>query len=311
MKDEIYSTKDEVPHLPSMAALQTFEKAATLGTFAAAAAELDRTPSAVSHAIKELEEQLGVPLFDRKGRSIELTPAGIQYLETVSRTLAELRIATGNLKRHRDTNVVRISALPFFTSTVLLPNLNRFEAKYPDLDLRIETSNSYADILNGEADIAIRFGEAHSKGLANIPLIKVCGQPVASPKYLGEAPILESPEDLKNHTLIHVRQNPSAWSNWYASRADDKLHGKRELTFDSILGALDAVQRGVGIALAMHPLIQNYPGYGHLVIPVLKMTSDQSVHYNFICQKPALGDGKIHRTLQWLKESVDFGPNDK
>ncbi len=306
MKDELISTKDDELHLPSMAALRTFEKAATLGTFAAAAAELGRTPSAVSHAVKELEDQLGLPLFNRKGRSIQLTAAGTQYHDAVRKMLNELRIATSALRRRRDTNMVRISALPFFTSTILLPNLNRFETSFPDLELKIETSNSYTDVANGETDIAIRFGDAHSQGLVTVPLIQVSGQPVAAPEYLRDAPALESPEDLHQHTLIHVRQNPSAWSNWYNANASGELQPKRDLTFDSILGALDAVQRGAGIALAMHPLIQNYPGYGRSIIPIWKRTTERSAQYNFICQKPVLGDRKIHRTLQWLKESVEF-----
>lgn len=290
--------------LPSMPALQAFERAAARSSFADAARDLGRTPSAVSHAIKEMETRLGTTLFERVGRTVRLTQAGAAYLEAVKPALSNLRAATQRIARSEERNVIRISALPFFTSAVLLPNLPRFEAAHPHYDLRIETTNAYADVLNGEVDIALRFGEERNEGLVCKPLISVCGQPVASPAYLRSAAPITELADLQQHTLIHVRSNLQAWDEWYRAMGGDRLGSTGNLSFDSILGALDAATKGLGIALGMYPLISAYRGYGEDLVPVLGPAVEWSTRYNFICQRTALEDRKIQATLKWLEDSL-------
>ncbi|QKG72386.1 LysR substrate-binding domain-containing protein [Erythrobacter mangrovi] len=287
-----------------MPALQAFERAAARSSFADAARDLGRTPSAVSHAIKDMETRLGVTLFERVGRTVRVTQAGAAYLEVVEAALSSLRAATQRIARSEERNVIRISALPFFTSAVLLPNLPRFEAAHPHYDLRIETTNAYADVLNGEVDIALRFGEERSENLICKPLISVCGQPVASPSYLRSAPPIREPSDLQQHTLIHVRSNVQAWDEWYRAMGGDRLGSTRNLSFDSILGALDAATKGLGIALGMYPLIGAHSGYGEDLVPVLGPAVAWSTRYNFICQRTALESRKIQATLKWLEDSL-------
>ncbi len=290
--------------LPSIPALQAFERAAARSSFADAARDLGRTPSAVSHAIKDMEQRLGVTLFERVGRTVRVTEAGTVYLNAVQTALSGLGVATQRLTRSEDRNVIRISALPFFTSAILLPTLGQFEAKHPNYDLRIETTNAYADVLNGDFDIALRFGEEHSEDLVCKPLIAICGQPIAAPAYLHSAPPLNRPADLQKHTLIHVRANEQAWDEWCRAQGSDQLEATRNLTFDSILGALDAVSKGLGIALGMHPLINAYHGYGQDFVPVLVPAKDWVISYNFVCQRVALEDRKIQATLKWLERSL-------
>ena len=289
---------------PSMAGLLAFEAAARHASFAGAAEELGRTPSAVSHAIRELEARLSETLFKRVGRSVKLTQAGSQYLGSVQSALQILQTATLTLQRKPDEHVVRVSALPFFTSTVLLPNLSQFEADNPDLELRIETSSTYADIQNGEADIAIRFGRERSEDLMCQPLISVTGQPVASPDYLAASTPIETIEDLQSHTLIHVRANRDAWRNWAKLQGFDVLEGQKALTFDTILGALDAVKAGLGVALSMWPLIRAYPGFDQTFVPVLTPDQSGGADYNFLCRRSRFKDRKIQKTLDWLKTSI-------
>ncbi|GAB5489673.1 MAG: LysR substrate-binding domain-containing protein [Parasphingorhabdus sp.] len=290
--------------LPSMPALQAFERAAARSSFADAARDLGRTPSAVSHAIKDMEQRLGVTLFQRVGRTVMVTEAGKIYLDAVQTALSGLGVATQRLSRSEDRNVIRISALPFFTSAVLLPTIGQFEAKHPHYDLRIETTNAYADVLNGDVDVALRFGEENAEDLVCKPLIAIYGQPIASPAYLHSASPLNTPADLRNHTLIHVRANEQAWDEWYRAQGGDQLEATRNLTFDSILGALDAVSKGLGIALGMRPLINAHHGYGQDFVPVLVAAKDWTMNYNFICQRAALEDRKIQATLKWLRRSL-------
>lgn len=293
--------------LPSMASLQAFSAAARSLSFAAAARKLGRTPSAISHAVRDLEFRLGVPLFERVGRAVRLTKAGADYVEAVDAALTKLGEAAQSLRTRTEDHIVRISALPFFTSAVLLPNLNRFEARNPGYELRIETSNAYADVANGEVDIAIRFGRRQREGLYRKPLIKVTGQPIASPDYLANAPKLDCAEDLTAHALIHVRPNGDAWPDWAAAQGLEALQGKTSLVFDSILGALDAVKAGRGIALSMAPLIETYPGYGHAFVPVLSPGARRGLSYDFVCRRISRDDRKIQRVLAWLEESLAAG----
>lgn len=305
MNDEIFSPDDaQFGALPSMAALAAFERAAARSSFAEAGKDLGRTPSAVSHAIKDMETKLGVDLFERAGRTVRLTEAGAVYFEAVQRALSGLRVATDRLRRTRDDNVIRISALPFFTSAVLLPNLARFEKDHPAFDLRIETTNAYADIVNGEADIGIRFGKARSEDLVCVPLISVSGRPIASPRYLETAPKLDRLEDFNRHALIHVRQNEAAWRQWYAGHGGETLRSTRNLNFDSLLGSLDAVKRGLGVGLAMHPLIESYPGFGSDFVPVFDALEAQSRDYYFVCRTPIRSDKKIRSVLAWLEAAL-------
>jgi LysR family glycine cleavage system transcriptional activator len=222
----------------------------------------------------------------------------------VQTALLGLDNATRRLARSDDRNVIRISALPFFTSTVLLPNLAQFEARNPRYDLRIETTNAYADVANGDVDVALRFGKELSQDLVCKPLVSVSGQPIASPGYLRSAPPLNGLDDLHKHTLLHVRPNVGAWEEWYLAQSGCPLEATRSLTFDSILGALDAVSKGHGIALGMHPLICAYKGYGEDIVPVLRVARDWTMSYNFVCQRAAEGEQKIQATLRWIKNAL-------
>lgn len=304
MKDEENSLNGMGETLPGMPGLSAFEAAGRHLSFADAARQLGRTPSAVSHAVRDLEHQLGETLFERAGRTVKLTEAGEEYLLAVQEALSVLRMATRRLKRRGEAHVVRVSALPFFTSAVLLPNLNRFEQDNPGYDLRIETSSAYADVLNGDVDIAIRFGSERSEALFCQPLVAVAGQPIASPGYLAANPAIKRARDLNAHTLLHVQPDGDAWQAWGRAQGIESLTGKSTLTFDSILGALDAARAGLGIALAMAPLIETYPGYGQGFGPVLKPVGLEGVGYNFVCRRTSVDDQKIRRTLEWLQDCL-------
>ena len=311
MKHENLSSFEGGMQLPSMAGLQAFEAAARHASFAGAAAELGRTPSAISHAIKDLESKLRTSLFERSGRSVTLTDTGQDYLGSVQTALADLNAAAKRLQQKREDHIVRISALPFFTSAVLLPNLSRFESDYPDLELRIETSNVYADVQNGEADIAIRFGSQHIGNLYCKPLVEVRGQPIAAPAYLASNPPISCADDLRAHTLIQVQPDLQAWKSWGLANGAEELSGQHALTFDSILGAIDAVKAGSGIALGMAPLIKTYPGYGIDFVPILSSGVARGIPYQFVCRKTAVEDQKIRRTLKWLESAIESQLNHK
>ena len=231
-----------------------------------------------------------------------MTDLGAVYCDAVRGALQTLDKATQAARRPSNKDCVTISALPFFTSTVLLPNLAKFEATNPGLELKIETSNSFADILNGEADIALRFGEKNVKGLVCKPLLNVSGLPVASPQYIERSPILEKTADLAGHDLIHVRPQQGSWNRWLALNGAEEQPASNHLVFDSILSAIDAAENGHGIMLAMDPLIRLHPSLGNRLVPLLSNAESLSLAYNFVCQEKQWETPTIQKTYRWLKE---------
>jgi LysR family glycine cleavage system transcriptional activator len=205
--------------LPSLTALQAFERSAAHLSFRRAAFDLSLSPSAVSHQIRNLEDHFGVRLFAREGRAVRLTREGAHYLDSVSRSLALLREASRGLMHQgrggrRD---VRVSALPFVMSTALIPSLKEFETRYPDFSLRIEATHDYADFDHADIDVAIRYGREQSAGLRLEPLIEVRGLPVCAPAVAAGG--VAEARDLADHVLIHMTHQPRAWSAWLRAPA--------------------------------------------------------------------------------------------
>src|SRR5260221_2714936 len=191
--------------IPPLTALLASERAASQLSFRRAARALSLSPSAISHQIRGLEQQFGVKLFVRGARSVRLTGDGKRYLAKVSVALAALQDASREMLRHRRDigHELWISALPFFTSTVLIPALPDFRRRNPGLTLRIEATHQYADFNASRVDVAIRYGREHSTGLKFEPLIAVSGLPVCAPALIKGGG-LRTPEDLSGQVLIQL-----------------------------------------------------------------------------------------------------------
>ena len=194
--------------IPPLTALLAFERAASQLSFRRAARDLALSPSAISHQIRGLETLFGVKLFVRGARSVRLTADGERYLAKVSSALAALQEAGREMLRHRrdGSGELWISALPFFTSTVLIPALADFKRRNPATTLRVEATHQYADFNSSPVDVAIRYGREHSTGLKFEPLIEVRGLPVCAPALIKGG--LRRPEDLSRQVLIHLTSQP-------------------------------------------------------------------------------------------------------
>src|SRR2546425_2105593 len=184
--------------LPSLNALRAFEAAARHLSLTLAGRELHVTQSAVSHQVQNLEDELGIELFQRLPRSLRLTPAG----EAVA---AAARDAFGRIEeaaRAVDRRAARlcVSVLPSFAARWLLPRLKRFHASWPRLDLRIHASLEPCDFARDGVDVAIRYGRGGWKGLRSEELFSEEIFPVCSPRI---ARSLRSSADLRRHVLLH------------------------------------------------------------------------------------------------------------
>lgn len=204
-------------NLPGTRALRTFEAAARHLNFTRAADEVGLTPAAVSYQIKEIEDQLGIVLFARTSRSIQLTPAGAVLFEATTDALETLQRAAGRARRiARDSNQFRLTVGPRFATHWLLPRLPKFKAAHPGLELTFDITDQVRDFDRDDVDIAIRFGAGAYAGARSHRLFDAMVAAVCSPTLLANAPKLKAPRDLFGHTLCYVncRVNDIDWPDW-------------------------------------------------------------------------------------------------
>src|ERR1700761_2926255 len=171
-------------HLPPLSALRAFEAAARLRSFSKAADELHVTPAAISHQIHALEDDLGVKLFHRGNRAIELTSSALLLLPGLSEAFAGIQASVRRLRAHNDTGTLTVTASPSIAAKWLVLRLHRFQAESPEIDVRISTSDEIVDLTKGDFDLAIRYGTGRYPGLDIELLLKNEVFPACSPRLL-------------------------------------------------------------------------------------------------------------------------------
>ena len=169
--------------LPPLNALRAFEAAARHLSFKSAAEELNVTPAAVSHQVKALEDLLGVPLFHRMTRALRLTEAGQAALPALTEGFDKLVEAAKRIRAYSDSGVLTISVSPSFGSIWLVPRLERFRRRHPDIEIRIDGTDRLADVASGEVDVALRYGPGNYKGVQVDFLFNQFNNPVCSPLF--------------------------------------------------------------------------------------------------------------------------------
>lgn len=202
--------------LPPLNALKAFESAGRHLSFTKAATELNVTPAAVSHQVKALEDRLGVSLFHRLTRALRLTDAGRAALPTLGQGFDQLAQAVEQMRAHCESGVLTISVSPSFGALWLVPRLERFRGRHPDIEIRIDGTDRRVDVARGETDVALRYGPGGYEGVRVDRLFGQTNTPVCSPQLLaGEHP-LRRPDDLRHHTLLHIdwKDAEASWRMW-------------------------------------------------------------------------------------------------
>ena len=233
--------------LPSLKFLKTFQVAAARLSFKAAAEELCITPSAVSHQIKALEEQLAVSLFDRGPHSLTLTDAGEYYLQHIDSMFSRLESVTEQLKIRFGRGVVRLHMPPFFATELLMPKLPALLESQPDTDIHINTALAPLQTHPSDADVSIVVNATPDSGLDCHKLFSQAFVPACSPSLLLRSPI-NTVDDLNKHTLIVHEARRDAWERW-AESLGTRLRPKKVVRFDTMSAAAEAAEHGVGVAL--------------------------------------------------------------
>ncbi|WP_159011222.1 LysR substrate-binding domain-containing protein [Bradyrhizobium sp. S69] len=243
--------------LPPLAALRFFEAAGRLQSFKLAAAELNVTPSAVSHGIVGLEQSVGIELFIREPRKLSLTPAGEDYLRYISDALALIAIGTQRLPNNRKNRTIALSCAPTLASRWLLPRLHNFSDRWPNVSVTVDTSRRQVAFPVDGFDFAIRMSRAPQ---ADAGWTKLFGEelvPVCSPAYRDILLDAEGNIDLTRATLIHVMPASEDWKSWLNGKGIDAIDPAGGLRFDTIQLAFEAAAMGLGVALGRRPLVDS------------------------------------------------------
>lgn len=272
--------------LPSLNALRVFETVARHRSFAQAAAELHVTPGAVSHQITSLEDTLGLRLFDRDARGVELTAAARACMPALTSGIQGLRDALRILQADRPAGALTVSVAPAFASRWLLPRLSRFAAAHPEIELQVSTGLGLIDAVRAEAssslgersdhdasaDLAIRFGRGVYAGYRSDALFGTSITPVCSPRLLSGPHPLVHPTDLRHHLLLHddaayFDDRRPDWQVWLDAAGVAGLDAARGPRFSHSGLALDAAIDGLGVALGISLLADHDVADGRLVMP--------------------------------------------
>lgn len=261
--------------LPSLISLRVFEVAGRLQSFSNAAEELNVTQGAVSRQIRSLEEELGVKLFTRLTRRVELTSDARKYLTEIQAAFRQMEKATAWICSHQEHHVLHINVLPSVGSYWLMPRLAAFTQHHPNIETRINTSIEPADLHSHGTDIAIRVGPkpgaSYDSHLPGIDLTMTADWrdvlaeelapdvlvPIYSQDILEPSARLDEPRVFQNLPLIHTTSRPDAWSGWMKTYGLSELPATPRIEYGHFFMSLHAAQQGLGVALIPDIVLAN------------------------------------------------------
>ena len=254
--------------LPSLTALTAFEATLRLGSFTAAARELDRTQGAVSRQVALLESQLGRDLFHREHPGLRPTRAAVRFGERVARTLTRLRSAVADVSGAESAEeVLHLALLPTFGTTWLIPRLPAFLDDHPDVSVELSTTLETFDFDENEIDAAIHYGAAtwpggRSEKLMQEQVVVVCAPHLAKR--------VRRPDDLVGEQLLQIVSRPKAWSQWVDARelgGPSGIDARSGPRFEHHMMAVEAARSGLGFALLPDFVAESPLQSGALVEP--------------------------------------------
>lgn len=301
--------------LPGTRALRTFEAAARHLNFTRAADELGLTPAAVSHQIKEIEDQLDLVLFTRTSRTIRLTEAGNVLLDASVDALDLLNRAVSRARKMtRGTALLKVTLDAQFATKWLMRRVDDFRTQKPGIELRFDITYDVRDFDLDDVDVGIRFGTGKYPGLITHRLFENIIIPVCSPALLTSGPPLKEPRDLFNHTLAHIEWSRQGvtwpnWRMWMQAAGVDDFDDSRTLVFGSSTDATQAALDGNAVALADFAMVANDLSQGRLVRPFeLGIKVAPEFAYFLVYPETAKDDARVIAFREWLLDEVAKTP---
>ena len=289
--------------IPSLNALKAFEAAARHESFRIAAEELCVSHSAISHQIKELENAVGVGLFERRGRGIVLSEAGGMLFPVVRDAFDRIAEGVGLIRDTRFSSEFRLQMYVTFAVRWLIPRLHQFTDANPDILVRLTTSQLGWGFDDKHADLGVIYSlNPPDAAYRWIELFKAHLTPVCSPAYLERHQHLSTPEQLSEHVWLRVyTTDDDDWHAWLAAQGLSHLAGRAGIRFDSYLLAYEAAIDGQGIAMAVDFLVEADLKTGALV-PIFDLKTPQPGSWKVIWRRQRHHHPGIEPFCQWLIE---------
>ncbi|OOS00194.1 transcriptional regulator [Haemophilus paracuniculus] len=287
--------------LPPLNALKAFDVAARHLNFTKAAEDLFVTQAAVSHQIKLLEEFLGVKLFHRRNRLLAFTEFGSQYYEEIRPLLEQIALVTDKIRLQNHRQILSISVPQTFGMHWLVPRLNDFHQKYPDIEVRLKGVDQDEGQLGKEIDVAIYYGLGNWQNLEAIPLGQARIVILASQAYLAENPIAR-PEDLEGKHLLHVGSH-NKWKKMVQHLNLTNVDAESGSTFSHTFMALQAAMHQQGVAIANQILAQHEIEKGTVIEPFPTELYDEKAFY--VVYPPQMANTeKVQHFIQWITQTM-------
>lgn len=304
-------------NVPPLNSLSAFEAVARHMSFTRAAEELNVTQGAVSRQVRNLEEHLGVQLFERGPHGLELTKYGRQYIRPLSEAFQTIAIATSKITTEAIDNCLTVNMFPTLAMKWFVPRVQAFSAEHPKIELRLVTSMAPIDPSRDDFDVAIRVGDLRRRrydgvhpridltmardfrGLKTKHLMPDVLTPVCSPKIMSGSRPVRSVEDLRRHTLIHVTSRATAWADWLRAVGGEGIDGSAGPCFGQFFLAIQAALEGRGLAIVPRILVEADLKAGTLVAPFTTSVPSAGAYY-LLCRKPHWDVPKVRLFRTWI-----------
>lgn len=285
----------------SLRGLRTFCVAAEHQSFRTASDLLFITPSAVSHQIKSLEQELGEQLFDRNSRELSLTETGRSFYEDISPLIDQLNTIATTYKKGGRRSAVRISVQPFFASEFFVPRLSEFTAKHPEIDIQVGTSDETAEKHPPDADLSIRLFKSPPSDMPSNLLFPLRMVPAGSPQFKKDM-VVKNKKILSEFPLVVHETRPKAWKRW-AKTSGVKLPENSKVTrLDSMIAVVRAAERGIGAALVPVPIADLWFKQGSIV-RLFRQELVADVSYYLVCKEDRAGDEGVGLLRDWILQN--------
>jgi LysR family glycine cleavage system transcriptional activator len=293
---------------PLLTALRAFETAARRLSFSRAATDLGVTQGAISRQIAVLENELGVRLFRRKGRALELTAVGHRFFAMIAEAFDQIDEALRLFSVQREDNLLRVKVPPTLGIRWFVPRLAQFHGQHPEIDVQITTSHHPVDFATEDFDAAIHWGSGAWPGLHADFLVGEELTPVCNPRILVDKPLRE-PHDLARHVVLRSAHRTDDWRIWLAAAGATEVDTTKALQFENSSLAYEAAIQGLGIVVAQVALVADDLAAGRLVAPFdLRVPGERS--YFLVRPLDREEPGKVRLLREWLGAAAKSTEND-
>jgi LysR family glycine cleavage system transcriptional activator len=287
--------------------LRAFDVAARNLNLTAAAEEMNVTHAAVSRQVKQLEQRLGVQLFERLPRGLKLTVHGALLAEGTREAFDRLATAIEDVSAPAVRRKLTISTFSSLATRWLMPRVQAFASLFPETDLAVSTSARLVDFSREDVDVALRFGGGEYPGLHVRPMFKPKEIVVAAPALLKRGPPIKTYADLKGHTLLHDDAYRT-WTHWLDAVGAKGVNPRRGIICGDRNSMLAAALEGQGVGITSDLFAANDLKSGRLV-----KVFDAEVSATFgiyaVCLPRRLNDPLISGTMDWLVREAQASPD--